>query len=181
MKNSGLILNQKKSRLERLRLILFILTCVLITLNFLVFNKSNKTTNSISETNREFNISPLSSHQYSDKELTDKSVKPDMNKIFEHRRRVMELGCYFLDEIAKLMADENVEFEQLIKFHRDIYELKLKAKKSSSCRTRHQNLTSVRRIDSPYYIGVCLPPKCGTSNWQKALDVLQYIRYTNLI
>ena len=92
----------------------------------------------------------------------------------------MELGCYFLEEIASLMSDETVQFEQLIDYHRQIYNLEKKPKKSPLCKPRHQNLTSVRRIDSPYYIGVCLPPKCGTSNWQKALDVLQYLRSLKL-
>ena len=31
-------------------------------------------------------------------------------------------------------------------------------------------------LDKPFHIGICLPPKCGTSNWQKAMDVLEYIK-----
>ena len=28
-------------------------------------------------------------------------------------------------------------------------------------------------VHKPYNIAICLPPKCGTSNWQKAMNVLE--------
>ena len=35
------------------------------------------------------------------------------------------------------------------------------------CRMPRINITSIKLVSKPYRFGLCLPPKCGTSNWQK--------------
>ena len=91
---------------------------------------------------------------------------------FKQRNRIYEHGCKFLAEIEALM-DSKPELQTLLDFHRQIYNLENpKRTTPHKCRYAHRETTSVRMVNR-YGIAMCLPPKCGTTNWQKALIALQ--------
>ena len=51
------------------------------------------------------------------------------------------------------MQNEKFGFKDLMEFHEKIYHLKIAPRKPhGGCQKRRQNMTSVRRIDRPYYI-----------------------------
>lgn len=41
------------------------------------------------------------------------------------------------------------------------------------CNVPYLSRSAVRTIDDRFNIMVCLPPKCGTTNWQRGMNVLQ--------
>ena len=91
---------------------------------------------------------------------------------FKQRNRIYEHGCKFLVEIEALM-DGKPELQTLLDFHRQIYNLENPKRTTPyKCRYAHRETTSVRMVNR-YGIAMCLPPKCGTTNWQKALIALQ--------
>ena len=73
------------------------------------------------------------------------------------------------------------EYKRLLYLHRRIYDLKypevdfLRASSfNSTCRIPHKvTISPIKLIHAPYKIAICLPPKCGTTNWQKAMNVLE--------
>ena len=65
-------------------------------------------------------------------------------------------------------------------FNKDIYNLrepvipKEFAKESSRiCRIPKKRLSSIYIVNEPYEIAICLPPKCGTTNWRKVKAIIQ--------
>ena len=83
---------------------------------------------------------------------TPKKLKEKLEATFTHRRKVMELGCHYIDTVARLTNHEKFNFDDLMDFHRKLYNLEMTPKKTQKCRARRQNMTSVRRVDGPYYI-----------------------------
>ena len=57
----------------------------------------------------------------------------------------------------------------------DIYNLKEPRLQKSlrKCWIPHKNLSSIFAVDKPYSLAVCLPPKTGSTNWRKAMNVLE--------
>ena len=92
---------------------------------------------------------------------------------FDQRKKIYQHGCKFVADIQALMKSEP-QLDSLLEFHRQIYNLEYPEKKvSNKChRYSHRDHTSVRIVNK-YGIAMCLPPKCGTSNWQRALIALQ--------
>ena len=58
---------------------------------------------------------------------------------------------------------------------KDIYNLQKPRirKPVRKCWIPHKNLSSIFAVDPPYSLTVCLPPKTGSTNWRKAMNVLQ--------
>ena len=68
---------------------------------------------------------------------------------------------------------KNGQFDELLDFHTKIHNLEVPVvENQKQCQYVHNNMTSVRFLDN-YSIAMCLPPKCGTTNWQKALIGLE--------
>ena len=89
---------------------------------------------------------------------------------FEKRTKIYHHGCQYLDKIEQLM--KNGQLDELLDFHTKMFNLEVPAvDNQKECQYVHNNMTSVRFLDN-YSIAMCLPPKCGTTNWQKALIAL---------
>lgn len=58
---------------------------------------------------------------------------------------------------------------------KDIYNLQPPRirKPARKCWIPHKNLSSIFAVDSPYSLAVCMPPKTGSTNWRKAMNVLE--------
>jgi len=99
---------------------------------------------------------------------------------FENRSRIRKFGCKYMPAIAnfiqqnpngKMMTIEK-ELKILSNFHTDIYNLRepvipKKFQNSKICKIPKKRLSSIFIVNSPYEISICLPPKCGTTNWRK--------------
>ena len=92
---------------------------------------------------------------------------------FSQRKKIYQHGCKFVADIQALMISKP-QLDTLLDFHRQIFNLENPERKvSDKCRRYpHRDNTSVRIVNK-YGIAMCLPPKCGTSNWQRALIALQ--------
>lgn len=83
------------------------------------------------------------------------------------------------------LPDIEDEYKRLLYLHRRLFELKepkadssksflsMKTPLNSACRLPRKNISSIKMVHKPYKIAICLPPKCGTTNWQKAMNVLE--------
>ena len=90
---------------------------------------------------------------------------------FEKRAKIYHHGCKYLDKIEQLM--KNAQLDELLDFHTKIYNLEVPmVTDQKDCQYVHHNMTSIRFLDN-YSIAMCLPPKCGTTNWQKSLIALE--------
>ena len=120
----------------------------------------------------------IQSNPENDFDAKNETRDETLEKIFETRRLVMRRGCQFLEHIEKLMT-EDTSYEDLLEFHSIIHNVSIRIqsikqflnKKSCQISTLHHS--GVRMIGPPYNIMICLPPKCGTTNWQKGMNVLQ--------
>ena len=67
------------------------------------------------------------------------------------------------------------EYERLLSLHRRLHDLEEPEVESPKtlCQIPHIYTSSIKMVHPPYNITICLPPKCGTSNWQKAMNVLE--------
>ena len=71
---------------------------------------------------------------------------------------------------------QKTSLSELLKIHDAIYNLESPPGIIHDCRRApHINISSIKLVHSPYDIAICLPPKCGTTNWQKAMDVLEIL------
>ena len=65
--------------------------------------------------------------------------------------------------------------QHYVKYHqqfKDIYnlrepELPPNVALSQTCKIPKKELSSIYIVNKPYEIAICLPPKCGTTNWRK--------------
>ena len=78
------------------------------------------------------------------------------------------------------LPDIEEDYKRLLYLHRRIFNLKDPQVNSvktllptSECRLPRKNTSSIKIVHKPYKIAICLPPKCGTTNWQKAMNVLE--------
>ena len=78
------------------------------------------------------------------------------------------------------LPDIEEDYKRLLHLHRRIFYLKDPQVNSgkallptSACRLPRKNTSSIKIVHEPYKIAICLPPKCGTTNWQKAMNVLE--------
>ena len=97
-----------------------------------------------------------------------------VERVLKQRARIRRHGCQYIKLINKLV-ESNADLEELMSFHRAIYELKKPANygEAGSCRPPFLNTSALRTLDKPWNILICLPPKCGTTNWQRAMTVLK--------
>ena len=79
-------------------------------------------------------------------------------------------------ELSNIEAD----YKRLLDLHRSIFlledpklDLTTQLLSDSVCRIPRKNTSSIKMVHKPYGIAICLPPKCGTTNWQKAMTVLE--------
>ena len=75
-------------------------------------------------------------------------------------------------------SDIEKDYKRLLSLHQKIFDLKdpeidLASQSDSVCRFPSRNISSVKMVHHPFEIAICLPPKCGTTNWQKAMNVLE--------
>ena len=111
-------------------------------------------------------------------EVKNKTRRLLLEEVFQNRKIIMRRGCQFLEHIQKLM-DENTSYEDLLEFHSIIHNVSVDVKtvkkflNKRPCSTSVFRHSGVRVIGAPYKIMICLPPKCGTTNWQKGMNVLQ--------
>ena len=78
------------------------------------------------------------------------------------------------------LPDIEEEYKRLLYLHRRLFDLEdpeVDSPKAfsptSACRLPRKNISSIKMVHKPYKIAICLPPKCGTTNWQKAMNVLE--------
>ena len=78
------------------------------------------------------------------------------------------------------LPDIEDDYRRLLHLHRRLFDLKdpdIDSPKAllstSACRLPRKNISSIKMVHKPYKIAICLPPKCGTTNWQKAMNVLE--------
>ena len=133
-----------------------------------------------STTNQTFeNVEIPNDEKFLNPEKKEKIVPINLEKVFENRRIIMKRGCKFLKHIESLMTDPKSTFEELLKFHYFIHNTSAKIEQhqklmnKEECDTTYTSYSGVRVIGSPYNIMICLPPKCGTTNWQRGMNVLQ--------
>ena len=64
---------------------------------------------------------------------------------------------------------------RFVTLDKDIYNLQKPRlrKPPRKCWIPHKNLSSIFAVDPPYSLAVCLPPKTGSTNWRKAMNVLE--------
>jgi hypothetical protein len=136
--------------------------------------------NSTSINNQTFeNVEISNDENFLNPKDKDKIVAINLEKVFENRRIIMKRGCKFLKHIESLMTHPKSTFEELLKFHYFIHNTSARIEEHQNfmnkkeCDTPNQNQSGVRVVGSPYNIIICLPPKCGTSNWQRGMNVLQ--------
>ncbi|CBY35300.1 unnamed protein product [Oikopleura dioica] len=100
----------------------------------------------------------------------------ELDKIFKHRRQVLRRGCSVIKKIQDLMSVGS--FESLLHLHRTIYDVSQPIPdswmKSGDCIPDNLPQSSVRLVGDPFKILICLPPKCGTTNWQRGMNTLHY-------
>ena len=86
----------------------------------------------------------------------------------KRRAAIRRHGCQFIQLIHNLIESE-AELEELMNFHRAIYTLQepVNSDQARSCRPPYLNNSDIRLIEEPWNIMICLPPKCGTTNWQR--------------
>ena len=73
---------------------------------------------------------------------------------------------------------------KLLSFNKDIYNLREPVwaqpiipktlKSSRTCKIPKKRLSSIYIVNQPYEIAICLPPKCGTTNWRKVKAFMQF-------
>jgi len=83
-----------------------------------------------------------------------------------------------LPELETLAQSERTTFEELLDFHQNVYEstTDLAAfKKKYKFTTNVIRKSHVFNVTEPLDLLICLPPKCGTTNWQKAMSTV-YLR-----
>ena len=76
------------------------------------------------------------------------------------------------------LPDIEEDYKRLLYLHRRLFDLKdpeIDSRKalSKACRVPQKNTSSIKMVHQPYNLAICLPPKCGTTNWQKAMNVLE--------
>ena len=75
------------------------------------------------------------------------------------------------------LPDFEDDYKRLLQLHRRLFNLEEpevdRQPANSFCRIPQINISSIKMVHKPYNIAICLPPKCGTSNWQKAMNVLE--------
>ncbi|CBY36984.1 unnamed protein product [Oikopleura dioica] len=110
----------------------------------------------------------------SDEIFLDKKVfeKREIEEIFEKRKIIYNRACKALPLIEEFVKNES-SFEDLLKFHDQIHDVNFPLPKipEISCKTNVIPRSSVFNASESMNLLICLPPKCGTSNWQKAIDV----------
>ena len=136
--------------------------------------------NSTSINNQTFeNVEISNDENFLNPKDKDKIVAINLEKVFENRRIIMKRGCKFLKHIESLMTDPKSTFEELLEFHYFIHntsegiEQHQQLMNKEECDTTHPVQSSVRVIGSPFDIMICLPLKCGSSNWERGMNVLQ--------
>lgn len=76
------------------------------------------------------------------------STDSDLEKRMQNRVKIMRHGCKYLDKIDKLMTSEKTNMNQLLKFHKSIYDLKQpfesKIMKRKQCRIALKNISSIK-------------------------------------
>ena len=96
---------------------------------------------------------------------------------------VSYIGNDFVFQTASYMESEvpiEDDYNRLLHLHRTLYDLKdpeidtpIDLLSTSACRIPRKNISSIKMVHEPYKIAICLPPKCGTTNWQSAMNVLE--------
>ena len=75
------------------------------------------------------------------------------------------------------LPDIEDDYERLLYLHRRLFDLQEPdidlPMSNSVCRVPRKNISSIKMVHKPYNIAICLPPKCGTTNWQRAMNVLE--------
>ena len=75
------------------------------------------------------------------------------------------------------LPDIEDDYERLLNLHRRLFDLQepdIDSPISNPvCRVPRKNISSIKMVHKPYKIAICLPPKCGTTNWQRAMNVLE--------
>jgi hypothetical protein len=88
----------------------------------------------------------------------------------------MRRGCSVIQKIQDQMTVGS--FESLMQLHRTIYDVSQPIpeawKKSGDCAPDNLPQSSVRLVADPFKILICLPPKCGTTNWQRGMNTLHF-------
>ena len=72
----------------------------------------------------------------------------ELQKRMQTRVKIMQHGCKYLDIIERLMTTKDAKINQLLNFHRSIYELKQplesKTRKRKPCRIAFKNMSSIK-------------------------------------
>ncbi|CAG5098004.1 Oidioi.mRNA.OKI2018_I69.XSR.g15326.t1.cds [Oikopleura dioica] len=92
----------------------------------------------------------------------------------------MRKSCSVLPELEALAQNETKTFEDLIFFHRRIHDTNFVSSVSKNvhhCSSNVNRKSHVFDITSPLNLMICLPPKCGTTNWQRAMSAV-YLNHT---
>ena len=103
------------------------------------------------------------------------SLQCDLEALFAKRRLILELACENIDTIVKLKHSKSA-LEELINFHKKIYSLDynyFNKLKHSPCKSPKRRKTNIFRVKRFTDLLACLPPKSGTTNFQRALAILE--------
>jgi hypothetical protein len=98
---------------------------------------------------------------------------------FERRILIYERACSSLPLIQDVLKSNDTSFETLINLHAAVLDVNapLPEVKQAKCIPNNIIKSSVFNLTESMDLMICLPPKCGTSNWQQALDV-HYLNVT---
>ena len=80
-----------------------------------------------------------------------------------------------LPELERLAQSESTVFEDLLDFHRQVHQTTTDLtayKKEDKCTTNLNRISHVFNVSEPLDLLICLPPKCGTTNWQKSMSTV---------
>ena len=100
------------------------------------------------------------------------SLHCHLEAIFAKRKLILDLACENIDTIVKLKHSGS-SLEELINFHKKIYNLDynyFKKLKHNMCKSPKRRKTNIFRVKN---LLACLPPKSGTTNFQRSLAILE--------
>ena len=105
------------------------------------------------------------------------SEEEKLENRFLRRNKIYRRACSALPLIQNYLLS-NSSFDTLLHLHRKIHntETPLPEIPKAACITNNIPQSSVFNLTESMDLLICLPPKAGTSNWQRALDV----HYLNL-
>ena len=101
-----------------------------------------------------------------------------VKETFQRRKLVYDRACSALPLIQDVLQSQYADFEALLALHDGIQDVTVPLPdfEERNCIANKIFRSNVFDLTETMDLMICLPPKCGTTNWQKALGV----HYLNL-